>query len=196
MDRTNVNASKQKKNLAIVVVTALALAMTVASVTMMLQAQGAAAPAAKKTPGVTILKFKVPKPTQFVPAGQAIIIKGVSMEPNATLTSCVVGLGTNSHEYGPTQGTGPSPARAFVNWTGQTEPLKPGLNQISAELICMKAGVGNVIVKHVTHNVTATNLGTTATSSLPTVVVKPAAPSKAPAAPPPAAQGRPILTPP
>jgi len=140
-------------------------------------AMAAVPPAAKKGP--VILKFKVPKAGVFIPAGQPIIIKGVSMEPNSTRTMCTVGLQTNGHGYGPTQGTGPT-GREYVNWTGQTQPLAPGQNAISAELICTVPGVGPQIIKHVTHNVTATALGVTTPSTLPTVTTK--APHKAPAA--------------
>jgi len=142
-----------------------------------------AAPAAIKKPAV--LKFKVPKPGVFVPAGQPITIVGASMEPNATAQQCTVGLKTNVGSYASTQGTGP-PGRSYVNWTGQTEALKPGLNVIEAELICYHAGTGNVIVKHVTHNVTASLIGgpAAATSTLPTVVAPslPHIATKAPAA--------------
>ena len=138
-------------------------------------AQAGAAPTAavtKKPSGPVILKFKVPKPGVFTPAGQPIIVTGASMEPNATALNCVVGLQTNSHGYGPTQGTGPA-GRQYVNWSGQTEPLKPGLNMIEAELICLHPGSGNQIIKHVNHNVTATVLPATS-SALPTVVPPPA----------------------
>lgn len=166
--------------------TAMLLGSTIAAAQAQTTTTPAAKPAAKKSTGPVILKFKVPKAGVFTPAGQPIIITGVSMEPNATAVSCTVGLQTNSHGYGPTQGTGPA-GRQFVNWTGQTEPLSPGLNKIEAELICLHPGQGNVIIKHVNHNVTATVIGAAATSSLPTVTSHAKAPSSSTTATPPAA---------
>lgn len=140
-----------------------------AAVTSAAAAAAVTAPAAIKKPAV--LKFKVPKPGVFVPAGQPITVVGASMEPNATAQQCTVGLKTNAGSYASTQGNGP-PGRTYVNWTGQTAPLQPGLNVIEAELICYHAGTGNVVVKHITHNVMASSVGGTASTSstLPPIV--------------------------
>jgi len=108
-----------------------------------------------------ILKFEVPKPGVPVPAGQPLTVKGISMQPNSTATNCNVQLKTNQNGYKPTTPTGPPGPNKYTNWTGQSEPLKPGLNTIEAQLKCFSPGVNPAtsnqpsLLKHLVHYVTA-----------------------------------------
>src|SRR5437773_3756532 len=83
------------------------------------------------------------------------------MEPNGTATNCNVQLQTNQNGYKPTTPTGPSGPYKYMNWTGQSDPLHPGLNQIEAQLMCFAPGVNPAtinhpsLLKHMVHNVTA-----------------------------------------
>jgi hypothetical protein len=114
----------------------------------------------QQAPVLAILKFEVPKPGVPVPAGQSLTVNGTSMQSNSTATNCNVQLQTNQNGYKPTTPTGPPGPNKYMNWTGQSEPLKPGLNTIEAQLMCFPAGVNpatnnHSLLKHLVHNVTA-----------------------------------------
>lgn len=114
------------------------------------------AAATQTTYALAILKFKVPKGT--VPVNQPLVVNGTSMAPNATHTNCNVQIQTNGAGYGPVTPTGPPGADKYTNWTATTAPLQAGLNSIEAQLLCFPpAGGGPNLIKHLVHNVTASD---------------------------------------
>ena len=97
---------------------------------------------------LAILKFNVPKHGVLVPAGQPLTVTGTSMASNSTATNCNVQLQTNQNGYIPTTPMGPPGPNKYVNWTGQSEPLQPGHNEIEAQLMCFDPGINPAAPNH------------------------------------------------
>jgi hypothetical protein len=109
-----------------------------------------------------LLRITYPAQNDTVPADKFIAVNGTSAPSNATHTLCNVQLQINQDGYRPVtpQGTG---AQNYTKWgTVATEMMKVGHNEIEGQLMCFPPGaVGNVtgtanLLKHLTHNVTAT----------------------------------------
>ena len=97
-------------------------------------------------------------------AGKPVTITGTSMHPNATAANCIVDFQINDQGYNRAIAQGPPDAR-YMNWTFTTTPLHAGINFLEAQLTCFKPGfqegTAPVLVKHLTHNITASAMTTT-----------------------------------
>jgi hypothetical protein len=105
------------------------------------------------------IHFK-PETGAVVKAGQPITVNGTSAPSNNTRTGCTVSLVVNPGQggsYGPVKALGAGGMNDYTKWSVTTVPLKPGANELEAQLLCHTAnGQGISFTKHLVHNLTAT----------------------------------------
>jgi len=111
------------------------------------------------------LRMNTPKPSQKVPVGSFLTITGESTPSNATHTRCNVQLQIDHQGYKPVTPLGPG--GTYTSWKIATiGPVKAGLNFIDGQYTCFPpTGTAPNFIKHIIHNFTGLQTGTTQTNS-------------------------------
>lgn len=99
----------------------------------------------------SLVSIHTPKRDATVPIGP-LTVSGTAIQSNSTLKDCAVQVKTDKAPY---DNATPISAGNFSKWSFVSNQTSPGINQIEAQLKCVKQD-GSFLIHHSVHNVTVT----------------------------------------